>query len=307
MEAIQRRKGNVSEMHKEETSEEMTNQSTTTEPALEPCPLCPDGGKPYFTKTVNGTNMAYVGCGQCGVQLKAQVQFLTSREDWTLSKDIIAIWNTRSRVSAEVAPVVDDDAEAPRFSVSLNQLETRFKTATSHDEIVTLVWACRALLDEDAECAPFFTPEAQDRQMVHAATLRLYFEHAERVLGRQPYPAEVDEIETGFCTPRGQKDVIAKLERGRKLLAAIESQSTAPASTVAPQQSDETPSDVDELLFRLAAKDCEHLVAGMMDCTDELPFVDWCVVCQSRGLIQKYSRANATPNSPAALRENLTK
>lgn len=59
------------------------------------------------------------------------------------------------------------------------------------------------------------------------------------------------------------------------------------------------PSDVDKLLFRLAAKDCEHLAAGMNDCTEELPFADWCVVCQSRGLLQKYSPAT-TPTGTSA-------
>lgn len=78
----------------------MSNEVDKTE--LLPCPFCPDGGKPYFTKTVNGTNMAYVGCGQCGVKLKAQVQFLTSREDWRLSKDIVGIWNTRVSKSADI-------------------------------------------------------------------------------------------------------------------------------------------------------------------------------------------------------------
>lgn len=59
------------------------------------------------------------------------------------------------------------------------------------------------------------------------------------------------------------------------------------------------PSDVDGLLFRLAAKDCEHLAAGMNDCTEDLPFTDWCVVCQSRGLLQKYSRATAPTETSA--------
>lgn len=51
-----------------------------------------------------------------------------------------------------------------------------------------------------------------------------------------------------------------------------------------------TPSDVDTLLFRLAGKDCELLVATNSDCPDELPFAQWCVVCQARGLLQKYAR-----------------
>lgn len=70
-----------------------------------------------------------------------------------------------------------------------------------------------------------------------------------------------------------------------------------------PVQPVAAPSDVDELLFRIAVKDCEHLAAGMRDCSDELPFADWCIVCQSRGLIQKYSRPSTpTPGDAASAR-----
>jgi hypothetical protein len=62
------------------------------------------------------------------------------------------------------------------------------------------------------------------------------------------------------------------------------------------ERRDSAPSDVDELLFRLARRDCEHLSAHLNDCTEELPFVEWCVICQSRGLIQKYGR----PPAPVA-------
>lgn len=73
------------------------------------------------------------------------------------------------------------------------------------------------------------------------------------------------------------------------LIRAYRALSRTPSAIAADDLS--TPSDVDILLFRLAAQDCEHLAAGMMDCSDELPFADWCVVCQARGLLQKYSRA----------------
>lgn len=53
-----------------------------------------------------------------------------------------------------------------------------------------------------------------------------------------------------------------------------------------------TPSDVDQFLLRLAAQDCQHLAAQMNgDCTEELAVADWCVVCQAREILQKYSRA----------------
>src|SRR5688572_27983807 len=59
-------------------------------PSLRECPLCPNGGKPYFTRTVNGTNMIYVGCSQCGLELKAALLMVTPAEEQP-SKDIVAI------------------------------------------------------------------------------------------------------------------------------------------------------------------------------------------------------------------------
>jgi hypothetical protein len=50
------------------------------------------------------------------------------------------------------------------------------------------------------------------------------------------------------------------------------------------------PSDVDRFLFRVAGKDCERLTADTDECSSDLPFTDWCSICQARGLIQKYSR-----------------
>lgn len=68
------------------------NEPTNTE--LKPCPFCPDGGKPYFTRAVNGTQMAYVGCSECGISLKCAV--LGYGEDAPLSRNIVAVWNTRA-------------------------------------------------------------------------------------------------------------------------------------------------------------------------------------------------------------------
>lgn len=93
--------------------------------------------------------------------------------------------------------------------------------ASTHDEVAALAWACRALIDVDAEVAPFFTVEYQDCTLVYTAALRLYFEHAERVLGRAPYPAEVDQIETGFCNPWLEAKKPERMEKGRQLLREI--------------------------------------------------------------------------------------
>jgi Restriction alleviation protein Lar len=58
-----------------------------TENGLRPCPFC--GGKAYYIESVNGSNMAYVGCAVCGFDIKAAVF------DGKLSKDIKFLWNTR--------------------------------------------------------------------------------------------------------------------------------------------------------------------------------------------------------------------
>lgn len=57
-----------------------------------PCPFC--GGQPYAHRTVNGTDMAHVGCGVCGIEFKA-AHF---RGDDAPTRDIIAAWNQRTSV-----------------------------------------------------------------------------------------------------------------------------------------------------------------------------------------------------------------
>ncbi len=46
--------------------------------------------------------MAYVGCSECGLELKAAVIMVTPVDE-ALSKDIVGIWNTRSRPTVEAA------------------------------------------------------------------------------------------------------------------------------------------------------------------------------------------------------------
>lgn len=81
-------------------------------PALRECPLCPNGGQPYSTRTVNGTNMIYVGCSQCGLQLKAALLMVTPVKEQP-SKDIVTIWNTRTVSVAPVSLVKDGGGLAP--------------------------------------------------------------------------------------------------------------------------------------------------------------------------------------------------
>src|SRR5688572_33237199 len=63
-------------------------------PMLRECPLCPGGGKPYFTRAVNGTNMIYVGCSRCGLELKAALVMVTPTKEQP-TKNIVAVWNSR--------------------------------------------------------------------------------------------------------------------------------------------------------------------------------------------------------------------
>ena len=60
---------------------------------LKRCPFC--GGEAYFTKSVNGSNMIYVGCSPCGIQFKALNVYQPNGE-WQPTKDVIAAWNHRS-------------------------------------------------------------------------------------------------------------------------------------------------------------------------------------------------------------------
>jgi hypothetical protein len=57
---------------------------------LLPCPFC--GGKAYYTESVNGSNMAYVGCTVCGISAKAARTGFNLSE-WT--RDLKLVWNTR--------------------------------------------------------------------------------------------------------------------------------------------------------------------------------------------------------------------
>lgn len=114
------------------------------------------------------------------------------------------------------------DSESLSLVERMARLETRFQQATTHDEVADLVWACRAMIDANADAAPFFAPESIDKTVVYTAALGLYFEHAQRILGRSPWPAEVDKIETGFCNPWLEKLEPERMERGRQLLTAIE-------------------------------------------------------------------------------------
>lgn len=112
--------------------------------------------------------------------------------------------------------LIDEVGGDPR-----NELAARFASAQTHAEIVDLVWAFRALIDDDAVEAPFFMPGAIARTVVYAECLGLYFIHANRILGRSPYPVEVDEIETGFCNPWLEAKKPERMARGRAVLATI--------------------------------------------------------------------------------------
>jgi hypothetical protein len=64
---------------------------------LLPCPFC--GGKPYETRTVNGTEMYLVGCASCGIELKAAWY----RGEPRPTKNIAGLWNRRALL-AETPP-----------------------------------------------------------------------------------------------------------------------------------------------------------------------------------------------------------
>jgi len=56
------------------------------------CPFC--GGTPYYTRSVNGTNMHRIGCSACGVYFKAAEVYAPGGTEVT--RDIAAAWNKRS-------------------------------------------------------------------------------------------------------------------------------------------------------------------------------------------------------------------
>jgi hypothetical protein len=139
-------------------------KTSKSEPVtLKPCPFCPDGGKPYFTRAVNGTQMAYVGCSQCGISLKAQVQGYGP--DAPLSKDIIAIWNTRPSFPTSAARAAAEEV-VKRFdslgwfpnsnAIALVEriILTHCAAPTPAASVTKCVWAYKPLDD-----APWYVTE----------------------------------------------------------------------------------------------------------------------------------------------------
>ena len=62
-------------------------------PDMKPCPFC--GWPAYYTESVNGSCMVYVGCGRCGIAFKAMKQGY-GPTDPQLTKDILTAWNKRA-------------------------------------------------------------------------------------------------------------------------------------------------------------------------------------------------------------------
>jgi len=58
------------------------------------CPFC--GDEPYFTESVNGSQMNYLGCVKCEISLKA------ARTDYAIgspmTRDIVFDWNKRANL-----------------------------------------------------------------------------------------------------------------------------------------------------------------------------------------------------------------
>ena len=61
---------------------------------LKPCPFC--GGQAYYTRSVNGSQMHYVGCSTCGFEFKAQEVHHADTSLDCLTRDIVAAWNQRA-------------------------------------------------------------------------------------------------------------------------------------------------------------------------------------------------------------------
>jgi hypothetical protein len=58
---------------------------------LRPCPFCGENGKPYFSRSVNGTRLITCGCNLCGFHSKA-VNIYDPRGNYD-TKDVRRIWN----------------------------------------------------------------------------------------------------------------------------------------------------------------------------------------------------------------------
>lgn len=89
-------------------------------------------------------------------------------------------------------------------------------------------------------------------------------------------------------------EIIQRYEAESSILR--EAQRRIEASTPSATGDWEAPSDLADLLFRFAQADCARIVADQKtDCPEALPWVNWCTVCQSRGLIQKYGLSSVLP------------
>ncbi len=92
---------------------------------LQPCPLC--RGPAYYTETVNGTSMAYVGCAACGISMKAALTPGPGPHQTQWSRDIRAVWNTRvasaqlsvtREIAMELVAVLEELSLGLKISVS---------------------------------------------------------------------------------------------------------------------------------------------------------------------------------------------
>src|SRR5438105_3687335 len=67
-----------------------------TEPSLQPCPFCPDGGKPFIEQIGNQSTKKRgfnVGCKKC--HIKASHRVIYRDLDWCRAR-VMELWNTRT-------------------------------------------------------------------------------------------------------------------------------------------------------------------------------------------------------------------
>lgn len=90
-----------------------------TKPSLLACPFC--GGDPYYTETVNGSNIVIVGCSPCGVYMEAMKCWYpgAADRDYYLTKDVVAAWNTRAVMA------VRSDTDIPMIHAQLAELQEK--------------------------------------------------------------------------------------------------------------------------------------------------------------------------------------
>jgi hypothetical protein len=111
-----------------------------SEEKLEACPLC--AGPAYYTESVNGTHMAYIGCSRCGISMKAAWVPLgpPGVDGW--SKDIRAVWNTRPSPSVGVGELREAEIaviEAARDLVMKpGGLVNRYRLCTAFERLAAL-------------------------------------------------------------------------------------------------------------------------------------------------------------------------